>query len=255
MLDWTRLAEPAPDGYDTAVTLERAALRGYRRPPATQPAFLDGAVALAHVYAGEAWSPPVPDAEPEVTPIVAGADRLLERVPVLRAQAKRLLHALHPAVLGGRSPPSGNSRSHSLGHRFGTMWATTACPIGLAHAVVHEMAHQKLRALGLAVEDSGTVVTNPRTELFPSPVLPRPRPMSAVLHATYSFSYVLALDLACVDHEDRGVRRVVAHAVERNAARVAQGLGTLRGHARPAAGSGAFLPALFVWIERLLSRT
>ncbi len=160
-VDWGRMAEPAAGGYDSGVVLEHAAARGYRRPAAVEPTFLDGTVSLAHVYAGEAWTPPTPDAPAAVTPAIVAADKMLARTPVLREQVKALVHAIHPGRFGaslrhelphgGVAPVHGSSRSHSLDHRFGTLWSTVDCPFGLAQSVVHEMAHQKLRALGLPV--------------------------------------------------------------------------------------------------------
>src|SRR5262249_37849471 len=188
--DWGRMADPAAGGYDPRVVLEHAAAQGYRRPGAVEPTFLDGAVALAHVYAGEEWAPPTPDAPAAVTPAIRAADAMLARTPVLREQVKALVHAIHPGRLGASlrhelpdgtlAAVHGSSRSHSLAHRFGTLWSTVDCPFGLAQSIVHEMAHQKLRALGLPVEGSGVLVATPPSQLYPSPILARDRPMSAV---------------------------------------------------------------------------
>jgi HEXXH motif-containing protein len=185
MLDWRSMAQPVAGGRDTEGVLRLAAARGYRRPAPGVPAFLDAAVTLEHVYAGESWTPPVADAPAALTPAVATADVLLGLAPVLREQTKQLVHAIHPAKVRARTTlvVDGASRSHSLEHRFGTLWSTIDCPFGFAQSIVHEMAHQKLRALGLPVEGSGILIANPVSELYPSPILPRDRPaQDDVLH-------------------------------------------------------------------------
>lgn len=263
-VDWGKMAEPTAGGYDTGVVLEHAAAQGYRRPAAVEPTFLDGAVSLAHVYAGEAWSLPTRDAPAAVTPAIVAADRMLARTPVLREQVKALVFAIHPGELGeslrhelpdgGVAAVHGSSRSHSLDHRFGTLWSTVDCPFGLAQSIVHEMAHQKLRALGLPVEGCGVLVANPPSELYPSPILARDRPMSAVLHAAYSFAYVVELDLACAQSEDPTVRRVARQAIEKNLVRLTSGYVTMRRHLRLGRHGAEFFAGFFAWLERLVGR-
>ena len=46
------------------------------------------------------------------------------------------------------------SASHAFESHVGTMCATVADPVGLAQALVHELAHTKLRCLGIWLESA-----------------------------------------------------------------------------------------------------
>jgi hypothetical protein len=89
------------------------------------------------------------------------------------------------------------SMSHHLG--FGKIVCTLNNHVGFAAGLVHEMAHQKLRALGVEMEFAEQLICNSPSELFMSPIRHDSlRPMSAVLHAQYSFTYVAALMIVII---------------------------------------------------------
>jgi HEXXH motif-containing protein len=201
-IDWSRTAEPQADQYDSGIILTLASSTTspnrplpYRRTPVGDAtAAFDGQVAIRHVYRSlpefKGVSATHPDA-PTDHPNIGLAAEYIRSWPIVFTQCQRLLEAIHP-VLDPRFPLESaeihrGSSSNSYERLFGTVWATIYCPIGLAEAVVHEMAHQKLRALGLSLESATTIVGNDPSELFVSPVVKhRRRPMSAVLHAQYS---------------------------------------------------------------------
>ena len=134
--------------------------------------------------------------------------------PVAFRQCQRLLEAIHPAI-DRRFPLESDaiyrgSSSHSYERLFGTVWLTVMCPIGAAEAIVHEMAHQKLRVLGVSFELASRVVGNDRRSLYVSPIVKdRLRPMTAVLHAQYSYIHVTQLDIHILDSERNDRRRDV----------------------------------------------
>jgi HEXXH motif-containing protein len=138
---------------------------------------------------------------------------------------------------------------------FGWIYVTADDPWGFAEGIVHEMAHWKLRALGVQFEDwTDLLLKHQPTELYASPVRKdKPRPMGAVLHAQYSYVHVAEM-----------VRRMYEAApyptpadaswLAIQLARIKEGQGTLRAHARGTPGVGdMFLEGLDFWTTEVLS--
>lgn len=244
-IDWSRLAEPQADHYDTEVILRLVSTtvtadrpQPYRRTPVGEfPSLFDGQVAIRPVYRSlpefESLSAEYIDA-PLDHPNLRVAAELVRRWPLAFAQCQRLLEAIHPA-LDARIPFESReiyrgSSCHSYESLFGTLWATAFCPIGLAEAIVHELAHQKLRALGVSFESATAIVGNHPSRLYTSPVVKdRERPMTAVLHAQYSYVHVVALDLHLLEVEtDPARREALASVLERNLSRIEEGRDTIR---------------------------
>ena len=254
-IDWTRMAEPQTDGYDSEVTLRFAAEAGYRRPPATPPRFLGGAVSLR----------PDPDlrfpddcvpADPS-HPNVTRAEALLRLWPIGYEQCRRLLDSVTPFrhvpdqgdfVVGSVCGPGARG--------FGSVAVTVDHHVGFAEGIVHEMAHHKLRALGVDFEDATCLILNPPTATYPSPIrYDCLRPMSAVLHAQYSYTYILQLDLQILEARqdpDRD-RAVIAYSLAVIAPKLEFGLGVIRSWAQVSSEGARFLSGLYAWSERILS--
>ena len=272
MIDWARLAEPQADQYDTDITLQLAssttsAARPQlytRTPVGDAPAIFDGQVAIRHAY--RSWPEfelllsqyHLLDAPTDHSNIGIAAE-YVRSWPLGFQQCQRLLDTIHP-VLDRRIPLESpevyrGSLCHSYEHMFGTMWATIFCPIGLAEAIVHEMAHQKLRALGVSFESATTIVGNDPSELYVSPVIKeRPRPMTAVLHAEYSYVYVTTLDTRMlVAEEDPHRRAVLDHVLRTNLARIEEGNDTIRNHFRAGPYGPEFMAGFYEWIESTIS--
>lgn len=268
-VDWSRLAEPQADQYDTDVILRLASStisadrpQPYERTPVGEsPAAFDGQVAIRHVYRSlpefELMSAQFLDA-PADHPNIGIAAEHVRSWPIAFAQCQRLLEAIHPAI-DPRMPFESaeiyrGSACHSFERLFGTMWATIFCPIGLAEAIVHEMAHQKLRVLGVSFESATTVVGNDLSELYVSPIIKeRLRPMTAVLHAQYSYVHVTTLDIHILKAErDSTKREVFGRVLERNLSRIEEGYGTLRKQFRPGEHGREFMEGFFGWTEKTI---
>ena len=206
-IDWSRMAEPQGDAYDTRSVLRLVAtLRDCHSVVAMPIAASPGPVwfAVAPVYAGR------PAFERDFGryratgashPNVARAVSLVERWPCGAMQARSLIRVLHAALDPDVADDVGwrldESCSHSYEDAIGTMWATVHSPVGLAEAIVHEMAHHKLRACGVRFESAECLVANLPTERYPSPILDgRARPMPAILHAHYALLHMIALEIA-----------------------------------------------------------
>lgn len=270
-LDWSRLAEPQVDQYDTDVILALANAttsadrpRPYvRTPVGKSPAVFDGQVAIRYVYKGlpefEPWAVKYPDA-PVDHPNIRIAAEHVRKWPVAFKQCQRLLEAIHPGTVPQMSLESTEvyrgSLCHSYESHFGTMWATIFCPIALAEAIVHEMAHQKLRVLGVSFESATTVIGNDPSDLYVSPVIKdRRRPMTAVLHAEYSYVHVTALDIHMLEIEPDATRRTVLREVlERNLSRIEEGYETIQKYFKPGEHGPEFMDGFFKWTERTISK-
>ena len=268
-LDWSRLAEPQADQYDTNVILQLAASntspagpnRYQRRPVGTAPSVFDGCVAVRYVYHEvpefESLATQYPDAPLDHQNIAIAAE-YVRTWPIAFTQCRQLLDSIHPALHPEMPLESTEiyrgSLCHSYESLFGTMWATIFCPLGLAEAMVHEVAHQKLRALGVSVESATAIVGNDPSDLYVSPIIKdRLRPLTAVLHAEYSYVHVTALDIAIVKAEHDSMRREVMRGVlETNLTRIEEGYEILRKHFIPAAHGEEFIKSFFNWTERTI---
>lgn len=266
-VNWTRMAEPQEDQYDTRVTLEFATTGGsplrrelyVRRPTNGSPTIFDGAVAVRYLSAV------CPRPSKHVNgaldhPHIALAAEYVRRWPTVFTQFRTLMDSFHP-MIDLDVPPEKfgtvlGSSSHSEEWMFGTMYGTFHDPLGLAQAFVHEMAHQKLRALGVSFETTTGLITNRADELFVSPIRKdQPRPMSAVFHAEYSFIYVTALDIRMIEAEgDARNRAALLALLARNVARMEEGLRVIRQHIKVDADGRHFVSGFFDWAESTIAR-
>ena len=116
------------------------------------------------------------------------------------------------------------------------------------------MAHQKLRALGVSFESAARLVTNPPTQMFDSPIRKdKPRPMTAVLHAQYSFIHVTALDLYMLPGaRDEDERQQILMLLARNVPRMQAGYTEIEKNIQVDAAGKRFVDAFMAWSQRVL---
>jgi HEXXH motif-containing protein len=184
---------------------------------------------------------------------------LVRRWPAAFRQFQLLMHTFYPI----RFDDSGivtdkfrGSASHSFAAAPGTMCATVNDPVGLAQAFVHEMAHTKLRALGIQVETGTEFIVNDPNELYESPIRKdEPRPMTAVFHAEYSFIYVTELDLRMLDDSaDAAESNHIMMLLARNVPRVEEGLRTLTARVRLDWKGERLMEGFLNWAEDAIRR-
>jgi hypothetical protein len=253
-VQWNRLAEPQDDLYDTEVVLARAAAKGYaRREPGGLPTFLDGTIAIRN---------DCPDlgkdcvlTAPDHPNLRATAD-LIRLWPAVDLQVRRLidslnifLHTKSPYLDAGVGSLSGAGRGE-----FGTVSSTVNSAVGFAGSLVHEMAHHKLRALGVEFESADLLILNPPEERYRSPVrYDCLRPMTAVLHGQYAFLYSAAMCLKIVQagRDPVGDRRIAEEALAVKLPKLVFGMEVLNHHARVDEYGAAFLDGLSDWCDRL----
>ena len=210
-IDFARLAFPQDDCYDTSVLL-RLLSKGaedlikepcQRWPTVAKVTICDSMVAVRQAPAvGFSNSYFIP-AEPSHGNLPLAVSYLV-RWPEAYIQFKKLINTVYPySDLRQANSMAGafGSSSHSYENELGAMHVTIDDPIGTAQAFVHEMAHLKLRAMGIMIDRSDRFIVNSPRELFSSPIRKdRLRPMTAVFHAQYSFMHVTALDLKMLKH-------------------------------------------------------
>jgi len=253
-IDWRKIAEPQIDQYDTLIALEFAKQSGYiREGIGSDPTFFDGQVAIREDPSTLHFPDCIP-ADPSHSNVKKGPDLLHLWQPVFK-QFQLLIESVaivdytpHPTdLIVGSICGSGNKG-------FGTIAATINNHVGFAGALVHEMAHHKLRALGVQFEGAERIVLNPPDQKFHSPIrFDCLRPMTAVLHAQYSYTYVSALDIkiinAAIDYErDYSIAECsLAH----NLPKLEFGLRIIQDNAILDAAGNNFIEGLIDWSKQI----
>ena len=122
--------------------------------------------------------------------------------------------------------------------------------------LIHEMAHQKLRALGVSFETAERLITNDPSERFESPIRKdQTRPMTAVFHAQYSFIHVTALDLHMLAAaEGERERQCILMLLARNVPRMQAGYEEVARHIKTDAAGRLFVDAFMDWSRDVLQR-
>lgn len=261
-IDWTRVAEPQPDQYDTEVTLRRLrSSRGLSSPPPLGEALtiFDGAVEIRPAEGPYLHMEGLASAtlSEERVQKIRLAESYVRQWPAAFDQFKALMHTFYPIrdVKGSRIPPgSKGSISHAFQSHIGTMCASIEDPVCLAQAFVHEMAHNKLRALGIMVESAQEFITNDPKNLYPSPILiGTPRPMTAVFHAEYSFIYVTQLDLMLLANDpEKELRDYVMVLLKHNVSRMEPGLELIRDKIQVDSIGRPFVDGFIDWAQRAI---
>jgi hypothetical protein len=252
-VDWRRLAETQDDQYDTDVVLARAISRGFvRTDPTGYPTFLERiAITNSDPNLGTDCVLTTPD-----HPNVLATEELIRMWPAMAEQLPRLTDRLNIFLHSG-SPyldDGVGSMSNAGNGRWGTISSTINSAVGFAGSLVHEMAHHKLRALGIEFESAEHLILNPPEQRFRSPVrFDCLRPMSAVLHGQYAFLYSAEMCLRIVQAGRDPVRdqRVVVDSLAVKLPKLVFGLEVLNTHAVTDANGAEFLEGLSDWCLRL----
>jgi hypothetical protein len=270
-VDWHRMAEPQLDQYDTDVTLAAATTSGsplrpepyVRRSAAGLPTIAGTEIAIRALDQLE-LRPPRFILAPADHPNLGKALCYLRRWPAAYEQFLTLIDSVHPCIdrqlltdAGSLTDGlTGGSYSRSQEWWFGTLCVTVDNAAGCAEAFVRELAHQKLRALGVSQESAWRLVTNSPAELYPTPLSACvARPMTSVLHALYSLLYVVELDLRLIAAEaDPAVREHLLRLLRRNVARAESGCQTVARHIRTDAAGAEFTRGLLRWAHRAIER-
>ncbi len=261
-VDWARVAVPQPDRYDTDTVLRLAVTRSPNVPSRPSVGQHSGRwFVVSPIYASR------PDfrrdfsefvTAPSDHPNIASGVALLDTWAVGADQARRMITVLH----AGLSPEVDFdvgwlklvSWCHSYDDAFGTLWATVHSAVGLAEAIVHEMAHHKLRACGIFFERAESLIMNHQGDRAPSPLLNGlARPLPAVLHAHYAVLHMAALELAILAADMEPAVPLVRHLLRTNLKLLEECGGVLEDRLRLDARGAAFFGTLRNWQRQLVS--
>jgi HEXXH motif-containing protein len=128
-------------------------------------------------------------------------------------------------------------------------------PIGTAEAFVHEMAHNKLQALGIMLESTQGFITNDPEERYLSPIrIGVPRPMTAVFHAEYSFIHAtqLYLKMLAADPEEE-TRKYILLRLQTLLPRMEAGFEVIEANIKVDSIGRAFVDGFMDWARRALA--
>jgi hypothetical protein len=250
---WDRVAEPQVDQYDTLISLELAKARGYIREQASGvPTLFDGAVAILHD--SPLLTPYCEPAPPDHPNLKRGCD-LIRHWPTVFRQFQLLVESVSPFV---DTLDRSDHVVGSISGGWGGMYRIRALinnHVGFAEGLVHEMAHHKLRALGVEFEAAERIILNPSVQKFKSPIRhDRLRPMTAVLHAQYSYTYVTALDIEIIKAgaEPERDRLIAQFSLAKNIPKLQYGSKIITEGAVLDQAGEAFMQGYHRWLDRIL---
>ena len=253
---WKRVAEPQEDQYDSLVTLHFAREKGYERPPVGDaPAILDGKVALSDaIWCVGPYCEPAPPDHPNVE---KGCE-LVRQWDAVFTQLQTLTDSVS-IFLDSRSELYENTTGSMSTHdreTFGRVAATVNTAAGFAHALVHEMSHNKLRALGIRFESAERIIRNSPGQKYLSPIrYDCLRPMQAVFHAQYSFTHVAALDIEVINSGKHVELNpiICRHSLADKLPKLQFGLNVIRRNIEVDDAGADFMIGFFDWSERVLA--
>jgi hypothetical protein len=266
-IEWDTLAQPRSDGYDTEIVLQmakstttpRRPLPYTRRNVAEKNCIFGGNVAVRYVVSSCPYSSPFTNG-PLHHPNIYEADRLAKYWPEAYEQFGRLIDSFHPIWNSAIPEEQANNYPISCSGcdeaMFGTIYATVHHPLMLAEAFVHELAHQKLYAMGVSFETADRMVRNLPEQLYRSPViLDRLRPMTAVLHAEYAFTHMSELNIRIYEMAtEYDSRPLVMQLLRENVRRIHAGLEEIESNIHLDAEGMQFFSGLKKWVLDVILR-
>ena len=151
-IDWARVGVPQEDGYDTEIT-EQLALERYgwtKKWPGGEPTWLHGGVQIIEPACGDELREPASATHPNLK---VAENILSGGYPAMYRQCRQLLQKLYiyeldnvPIEAGGvgvSCGPMGDHVSFEIS-------VTVNGGIGIIEGVVHELAHNKMKAHGIS---------------------------------------------------------------------------------------------------------
>ncbi len=266
--DWRRMVEPQDDGYDTDVLLELARTRyGYERDEPVYPTWLNGDVSIgtAEVPASHHQTP----ASINHLNLAIAAQLLRQAWPAQWHQCARLLETVYP-MIDNRISVTQHGTGCSCGPygtRWGSITATLNGGVGFLEGVIHELAHAKMKALGISLYHWEKLLANPIPSaedikrgdgpgLYVSMIRKDlKRPMGAVLQAHYVYIHVGEFLIRLRDARPDLANDSLTDWIRLQGRRMTESLETLEAHVQVTPGDGElFLVALHEWTASVRDR-
>jgi len=263
MIQWNRIARPQIDLYDMQIILEEAQKKHISYFDVFVPehgnedymALFDGTVKI-QVAKEKSPYEELENGRVYHKGIHIGIS-LLGQWPELYQQFPHIVRYIHPLRIPSEKTYTLSSCSGSHEHEFGLVYITEGHPFVVAEALVHEMAHLKLFALGLGITESKGFILNLPENLYESPVIRHmPRPMTAVFHAQYTFTHILHLDNILLEgeHSERNLS-ILLNLLTYTLIRIERGLEILREHVVLDEKGKAFFEGYYNWADEVVARS
>lgn len=257
-IDWARVAQPQPDGYDSAVIAELLQKRfGWVKASRTDSVLVGGDVAVAPCpfkYQSEYMLDASADVQLDE---LAAVDKYLAAWPDGYLMLGKFLDEFWPMRMDGvgRGSSSGHQPMNSWNDAFRrtAVYVTTTDPEGCATGVYHEVGHLRLEALGMDIDDhDGRLITNPIEDLYDSPVRKDvQRPMCAVIHGLYAWIMLSECDLWCADTISSAD---AAHYLRNNIPKIENGILEVERYVQPTPNGAIFISSMLDWARDVVQR-
>lgn len=268
-IDWGRVAQPQADGYDTEVA-KRLGKERYgwikRWPAAGVRTWLHGGVELMV----PPWDKEVLIGNPVVEhPNLEVAERILrEAWPTLWSQCRELIQVLHLTLADdmGTSELGTGCKCGPMGDRVSFEFQVTVnFGVGLLEAVVHELAHNKMKTHGISLYHWERLLTNPIPTdeaiesgegkyLYVSCIRKdKLRPLGACVSAYYSYLHVSDLLLQLVDAGVIG-GYAIQQWLEVQRGRITEGRAQVAQVVEPDVEGVRYFEAMQDWADRLIAQ-
>lgn len=199
-MNWQRIAFPQKDLYDSRAIRE-IGLKHIREYACENEQLLftcfEDKIKVAHIHPHCLYTD-MENFHPGQD-VFLKAEQYLRLWPEVYGQVPYFVNYINPIQSDFFAAEPLGSSSGCSSDEFGVIYLTANHPFPLAEAIVHEMAHLKLIALGVDYEKATALITNDPGQLYYSPVRQTGRPMTAVFHAQYSFMHILNLDVLMLE--------------------------------------------------------
>ena len=208
MIDWKRLAKPQKDFYDTEFFLLLAKEKNHSPDGLKVDQFstvCDGTITVGY-FEQNIMTPPRYKKPNDFTNLNEGI-KYLESWDEVYGQFKKITKCIHPLVDTEIQEEyldlAIGSSSFSQSLPFGYICATVDNSIGFAQALVHEMAHHKLRTIGIYETNADGVILNPKERKFRSPINMYYQDLiTNIFHDLYTYNHIVNLDIKLIAKEN-----------------------------------------------------
>jgi hypothetical protein len=263
-IDWTRLARPQADRYDTQVLEKIDRTRGWH-PKCTWTAnglhMCAGTVSVSGAPSTISMGDDIIDGmTPHVEEKLQRVDTLLSAWHDGHAMLAEYLDEFWPFHhLQMDEQSYGCASGHQVfdaKHPYHAVYVTVNNPEGCAQGIYHETAHLRLETMGIGIDrHDGRLLENSADELFNSSVrFDKKRPMSAVLHGVYAWLMFTESDYQ--SHQAGYLTDLQWQILSlHNLPKIARGVDEIAKNARWTDEGNQFVYGLFKWSDDLLNRT
>jgi hypothetical protein len=261
MIDWKKIAKPQADGHDATVLKYSLKEKFSHEKTVLGSDFLQ-TVAL-EPYTGNFN----PGKQPASIDNIRKVESKMNIWPELAHTYEELIEFIIFADegFGQWNTTNGCSCGHIFFNHKGTqcggkigVFVGMLGTLGTLEALAHEAGHLRLHMLGMHIEDhDNSLILNGPDELFESPIRKdKPRPMSAVLQAQYSYVMVSDMDLkyydAFADEPDK--QACAVSYLRANIPRIAKGHDEVKKNVRTTTDGLQFMDGFWEYSDAVIER-